>query len=530
MYKVMIRDNMSLLAKEILEDTGQIEVVVDFDKETSKPEKLVKLLDEFDGLAIRSGTKVPAEVIEQVSRLKCIGRAGIGVDNIDVSAATKKGIVVMNAPGGNTVTTAEHAISMLCALARHIPQATASLREGKWDKKKFVGVEISDKTLGIIGLGQIGRVVADRANGLKMHVIASDPFVSKEAAEALKVELVDTDELLRRSDFITLHVPRMDETRGMVNEEFLKKTKQGVRLINCSRGEVVNVDDLYKYLESGHVAGAALDVFPTEPPEADLPILRHPNVIMTPHLGASTGEAQEKVAEMIAKQMAGFLIHGSIVNAVNFPSISPKAMEELRPYIRLAEKMGSMMGQLVRELSNVTITYAGEVAELDIRPITHAILKGLLGAYTDQPVNYVNAPALAKSKGMKVEEKKSRKTHDYTTLIKLDMVDNTYKLSDVWGTIFGKDIPRIVRLGRIYMDAIPEGPMLIIQNKDKPGVIGNIGTALAENKINIGRFHLGRREGQALCMVNVDSLPDDEVVEKLRVLPNIISVRRIHLD
>ncbi len=530
MYKVMIRDNMTPVAKEAMEATGQIEAVIDNDKSTNDPEKLAEIIADFDALAIRSGTRVDARVMEKAGRLKAIGRAGMGVDNIDVQAATSKGIVVMNAPGGNTVTTAEHAISMLCALARHIPQATASLREARWEKKKFLGVEITGKALGIVGLGQIGRAVAERARGLKMEVVASDPYVTQEAAKALGVELLGLDELLARSDFITLHVPRLPETRNLVNRDTIGKMKQGVRIINCSRGEVVNIDALYEAMESGKVAGAALDVFPKEPPDPGWPILKHPNLIMTPHLGASTGEAQEKVALMIAQQLSDYLIKGMITNAVNFPSISPEHMELIKPYLDLAERMGAMMGQLTRHIHNLRVTYSGEVASYDTRPVTHAALKGLLGAYTDQPVNYVNAPAIAKSKGMQVNETISRETHDYTTLIKLSLDAHDQELRDVWGTIFGKKNPRIVRLGRIYMDGIPEGPILVIQNHDKPGVIGNLGNTLARHEINIGRFQLGRRDEQALCMVNIDSPVGQEVIEEIKSLPHIISVSQLFLD
>ncbi|MFC1825906.1 hydroxyacid dehydrogenase, partial [Thermodesulfobacteriota bacterium] len=342
MYKVMIRDNLSPVARDILEATGNIQVVVDNDKATNDPEVLSGIIGEFHGLAVRSGTAVTAQVLKKAKQLKVIGRAGIGVDNIDVPAATKQGVVVMNAPGGNTVTTAEHAISLMLALARNIPQATASIRQGKWEKKKLTGIEISGKTLGVIGFGQIGRVVAERARGLKMKVIATDPFVSKEAAKALEVELVSLDELLARSDFITLHVPHLKETADMINAATIKKMKPGVRIINCARGEVVHLDDLYEALISGHVAGAALDVFPQEPPDYDLPLLKHPHVISTPHLGASTDEAQVKVAEMIAKQIGAYLIDGIIINAVNFPSLSLEVMDQIRAHLDLAEKMGSM--------------------------------------------------------------------------------------------------------------------------------------------------------------------------------------------
>lgn len=530
MYRVMIRDNMSPLAAKILEDTGKVEVVVDNDKATNSPEALAKIIGEFDGLAVRSGTKVGAEVMDKAEKLKVIGRAGIGVDNIDVAEATARGIVVMNAPGGNTVTTAEHAISHLLALARHIPQATASIRAGKWEKKKFMGVEITGKILGVIGLGQIGRVVASRARGLNMRVIASDPFVTEEAAKALGVELVSMDEAFARSDFITLHVPRLDETKNLIRKETIETMKAGVRIINCSRGEVVNLDDLYEALQSGQVAGAALDVFPQEPPDASWPILQHENVILSPHLGASTGEAQENVAEMIARQMVDYLVNGVIINAVNFPSISREIMEQLSPHLNLAERMGSLMGQLNRHPGNINITYSGEVALLDTRPLTHAVLKGFLSSFTDQPVNYVSAPARAKEKGIKVEETVSQETHDYMSLIKVKLSGQEGDLDEVWGTIFGKKYPRIVKLGMVYMDAIPEGSVLVIQNHDKTGVIGNIGTTLAEHKLNIGRFQLGRHNDKALCLVNIDTPADNDVVEKIKAIPNIISVRQIHLD
>jgi len=529
MFKVMLRDNMAAVARELLEATGQIQVVVDNDKTTNDPAELVKVIGEFDGLGIRSGTRVTVEALEKADRLKVIGRAGIGVDNIDRQAASARGIVVMNAPGGNTVTTAEHTITLMLSLARNIPQATACLREGRWDKKQFMGVEITGKTLGVLGLGQIGRIVADRARGLKMKVIAADPFVSPEAAQELGVELTNRDELLARSDFITLHVPRLDETRNLVNRDFLEKTKKGVRIINASRGDVVNLDDLYDALESGQVAGAALDVFPCEPVEPDLRILKHPRVIFTPHLGASTGEAQDKVAEMIARQMADYLINGIITNAVNFPSLSREALDKLGPYLNLCEKMGALMGQLNRRLHDLTITYSGEVADLDTRPLTHAVLKGLLGSYTDKPVNYVSAPVLAKEKGIKVSENLSRDAKDYVSLIRVRLEGQTEEMNDVWGTIFGKKNPRIVRLGRIYMDAIPEGAILVIQNHDQPGVIGNIGATLAQRQINIGRFQLGRLEGRALCLVNIDTPADERLVEELRKLPHIISVSQVIL-
>jgi len=521
---------MAPIAKEILEATGQIEVVIDNDKETNDPLKLSEIIHEYDGLAIRSGTKVTPEVLEKAGKLKVIGRAGIGVDNIDVQYATKQGIVVMNAPGGNTVTTAEHAISMMMSLARNIPQATASLRDGKWEKKQLSGVEITGKTLGIIGLGQIGKIVASRARGLEMKVIAADPLISEEAAQKMNVELVSLDDLLARSDFITLHVPRLKETAGMINKDTIHQMKKGVRIINCSRGEVVNIDDLHDAILSGHVAGAALDVFPKEPPDASLSILKLPQVIFTPHLGASTGEAQIKVAEMIGHQMADYLTKDIITHAVNFPSISREVLDRMQPYLQLAEKMGSLMGQLERKIHDITMIYNGQIADLDTRLLTHAALKGFLSSFADSPINYINAPSLAKERGMNVKETTSDANDDFAGVIKIKLEGHENGPGEAWGTIFGKKDPRIVRLGEIYMDAIPEGSMIVIQNIDKPGVIGNVGTTLGKHNVNIGRYHLGRRDEKALCMVNIDSPADETVIEELKALPNILSVKQVHFD
>ncbi|MCB2166095.1 MAG: phosphoglycerate dehydrogenase [Deltaproteobacteria bacterium] len=529
MFKVMIRDSMSPVAREILEATGQIEVVVDNDKTTNDPERLAEIIGDFHGLALRSGTRVTEAVLARAPNLKVIGRAGIGVDNIDVAAATRNGVVVMNAPGGNTVTTGEHAIAMLLALARNIPQGTATLKEGRWEKKALMGVELTGKTLGILGLGHIGRVVASLANGLRMKVIAADPFVSAEAAQTLDVELVTNEDLYARADFITLHVPRLKETVNMINADALAKMKPGVRLVNCSRGEVVKLDDLYEALESGHVAGAALDVLPTEPPDPALPLLQHPRVVFTPHLGASTGEAQVKVAEMIANQMASYLLQDVIVHAVNFPSVSREVMAQIKPWLDLAEKMGALMGQMVSGIHNITMTFSGDVAELETRPLTHAALKGFLGVFTDKPVNFVNARAIATAKGIKVKETLNKDRSSYTGTIRMHLEDYDEGPNEIWGTIFGDKYPRIVRFGKIYMDAIPEGSMIIIQNIDKPGVIGNVGTTLGKHDINIGRFQLGRLGDRAVCMVNIDAPADDSTIEDIRALPNMVSVKQVHL-
>ena len=530
MYKVMIRDNISPVAKDILEATNKIAVVVDNDKSTSDPKILSQIIREFDGIAIRGGTRITKEVLGKAERLKVIGRAGVGVDNIDTQEATRKGIVVMNAPGGNSVTTAEHAISMILSLSRNIPQATASLRAGRWEKKQLIGTEITGKTLGIIGLGQIGRIVAKKALGLEMKVIAADPFVSREAAAALNVELVSLSELYSRADFISMHVPCLKETVNMINRDSLAQMKTGVRLINCSRGEVVNMEDLIAAIDSGRLAGAALDVFPQEPPSADLPIFQHPKVIFTPHLGASTSEAQEKVATMIANQTAAYLIDGIISNAVNFPSVPKEVIKKIQPHLNLSEKMGALMGQLIDKAYNVTIQYTGEVARLDTKPLTHAILKGYLSAFSDTPVNHVNSLALASDKGIKIKEEVHREVKDdFSGLIRLRLDGYKEGPDEIWGTIFASVHPRIVRLGRIYMDALPEGYMLVIQNNDKPGVIGNVGTILGRHAINIGRFQLGRLHGRALCMVNTDTKVDEVVLSEISKVPNIISVNQVTL-
>ncbi|MFZ5571513.1 MAG: phosphoglycerate dehydrogenase [Thermodesulfobacteriota bacterium] len=529
MYRVMIRDNMDPVAREILESTGQIQVTVDNRKETGSPEAVAEWIGQYHGIAVRSGTQLSAGVLEKAGQLKVVGRAGIGVDNIDVAAATRQGIVVMNAPGGNTVTTGEHAIALLLSLARNIPQATASIRAGRWEKKQLTGIEITGKTIGVIGLGHIGRIVASRAKGLLMNVIASDPFVSPASAREMGVELVPLEDLLRRSDFISLHVPRMKETLNMINAETLRMVKPGVRIINCSRGEVVNLDDLHRALENGTVAGAALDVLPKEPPDPSLPILQHPRVIFTPHLGASTDEAQVKVAQMIATQMADYLCQSIIVNAVNFPSISKEVLEKIRPHLILAEKMGSLMGQMSQKACDITISYNGDMARLDTRPLTHAVLKGLLSSFTDEPVNDVSAPSLAAEKGIHFKETTSSLSDDFAGLIKIKLEGCEDAPNEIWGTVFSKKHPRIVRFGEIYMDAIPEGDMLIVQNIDRPGVIGNLGTTLGRHQINIARFQLGRRGDRALCMVNIDTPADESVIEDIRRLPNILSVCQVRL-
>jgi len=525
--RILITDKFAPEGVEVFKQSPGL--TVDY-RPGTKPDELKEIIKDYDGLAVRSATKVTREIIDAGKKLRVIGRAGIGVDNIDVDYATQKGIVVMNTPGGNAVTTGEHTISLMLALARKIPQAYYSMKQKKWEKGKFTGVEIQGKILGLIGLGNIGRVVADRALGLKMKVIAYDPFVSEEVARKLGVELVNLDELLSRSDFISLHIPKTEETKNLIRKETLSKMKDGVRIINCARGGIVNEKDLLEAIKSGKVAGVALDVFETEPPDFESELFELKEAIFTPHLGASTGEALVNVSVTIARQMVDYLLNGVITNAVNFPSVSKELLIQLKPYLNLAERMGRLAGQLLSSLQGVEIEYQGEVAEVDTRPVTHSLLKGLLESFMDEPVNYVSAPVIAKARGIMVRETQSTESGDFTSLIWLRIQDQKPELSEIAGTLFGKVHPRIVQIGGISLDAYPEGYVLVIRNYDKPGVIGNIGSLLARYQINIARFQLGRKEGEAICMVNIDSPVPEEALEEIRKLPNIISAHQVYLS
>ncbi len=524
--KVLVSDSISPKGVEIMKKAG-----LHVDVRTGMtPEELRSCIPEYHGLVIRSATKVTAEIIEAAVNLKVIGRAGSGLDNVDKEAATKKGIVVMNTPGGNTITTAEHAIALMFALARNIPQATLSMKEGKWEKKRFMGVELFNKTLGVIGLGNIGSQVAKRAQALEMNVIGYDPFLSDERAGELGVEKVDLEDLFRRADFITIHTPLTPETRNLINRDSIRMMKDGVMIINCARGGIINETDLYEALQSGKVAGAALDVFEKEPP-GDLPLLKHERVVCTPHLGASTSEAQENVAIAISEQIVDFLLYGTIRNAVNFPSIPADQLPRLRPYISLAEALGSFVSQIYEGgITEVTVEYRGEAEEIDSKPVTIAALKGLLTPILTETVNFVNAPLIARERGIEVKETKSPDSGDYHTMLVI-RVKADGKESSVFGTLYGKKDPRIIRIDKFPVEIVPEGIMLFIYNHDRPGVIGNIGTLLGRNDINIARMHFGRESagGMAISVVSVDAEVDAELLEEIRRLPNIISVRLIRL-
>jgi D-3-phosphoglycerate dehydrogenase len=516
--KVLIADKMSPLAAQIFRDRG-IEVDV---KTGLSADELKACIGAYDGLAVRSATKVKAPIVDAGKRLKVIGRAGIGVDNIDVAAATARGIVVMNTPYGNAITTAEHAIAMMLALARQIPQANASTHAGKWQKTGFMGVELMGKTLGIIGCGNIGSVVADRALGLKMKVVAYDPFLSPERAAEIGVEKVDLDQLLTRADFISLHAPLTEATRGILDAKALAKTRKGVRIVNCARGGLIVEEDLKRALESGHVAGAALDVFAHEPANEN-PLFGMPQVVATPHLGASTTEAQEKVALQVAEQMSDFLLTGAVSNAINMPSLTAEEARKLRPYMKLAEQLGSFAGQATETaIKAVTIEYEGQATELNTKPLTAVALQGLLTPLLET-VNMVSAPVVAKERGLDIREIHHERAGGYQTLIRLTVTTETQTRS-VAGTLFNAEIPRIVEIKGIPMDARLGPHMLYITNRDKPGFIGALGTLLGNAGINIATFNLGRDKpgGDAIALIEVDQPVDETILTKIRALPQVI--------
>jgi D-3-phosphoglycerate dehydrogenase len=526
--KVLISDNLSSAGIAVLEGHPSIEVV---NRPGMTPEELKEAIKDADALVIRSATKVTAELIAAANRLKVVGRAGTGLDNVDIPAASKRGIVVMNTPGGNTITTAEHALSLLMALARNVPQAAQSMRDGKWEKKKFQGTELFNKNLGVIGLGRIGSVVAERAVGLKMRVIAYDPFITKEVAANMGVELVSLDELLARSDFITLHTPKTKETARLLNKEAFRKMKPGVRLINCARGGLIDEEALLEALKEGKVAGAALDVFEQEPPPGDFPLRNHPNVICTPHLGASTEEAQANVAVAICEQILEYLLMGTIRNAVNAPSVSQETLAQIRPYLTLAEALGNFQAQITQgAINGITVAYIGEVSKLDVKPITQTILKGLLFPVVGDEVNYVNAPMMAESRGIHVREEKVASAEDFTTLIRLTVRTATDE-NTVAGTIFGKYEPRLVRINKFRLEAIPEGHMLFIYNTDVPGVIGAIGTTIGSHKINIARMNVGQEKerGQNVILLTTDTPVTPECLADVRALKHVAECTQLEL-
>jgi D-3-phosphoglycerate dehydrogenase len=523
MPRVLISDALSPRAVEIFAERG-----VETDVMTGlSPDELKKIIGKYDGLAVRSATKVTKALLELADNLKVIGRAGIGVDNVDVPAATQRGIIVMNTPFGNSITTAEHAIALMFALARQLPAADRSTQAGKWEKSRFMGVELYGKTLGVIGCGNIGSIVADRALGLKMKVVAYDPFLSAERAVALGVEKVELDDLLARADFITLHTPLTDATRNLLDAKALAKTKKGVRIINCARGGLIVEEDLKAALDRGHVAGAALDVFPVEPAKQNV-LFGRDDVIATPHLGAATTEAQENVALQIAEQMADYLTTGAVVNALNMPSLSAEEAGRLKPYMKLAEQLGSFAGQMTTyEIKSVDIVYEGHVTELNVKPLTAIVLTALLSPQLDT-VNMVNAPVICRERDIRVSETRVANPSNYHTLIRLTVTSERHA-RQLAGTLFGGDRPRIIEVEGVPMEAELGAHMLFVRNKDKPGFIGNLGRTMGEAAINIATFHLGRTAagGDAICLVQVDQALSDDVLECVRAIPNVLQARSL---
>ena len=519
--RVLISDKMDPNAARIFEEKGcQVDVITG-----ETPEQLIARIGEYDGLAIRSSTKVTKAILDAAPRLKVIGRAGIGVDNVDIPYASTKGVVVMNTPFGNSITTAEHAIALMFALARQIPEANAQTQQGLWPKNGFMGVELTGKTLGLIGAGNIGSIVASRALGLKMKVVAYDPFLTPERAIEMGVEKADLETLLAKADFITLHTPLTSETKNILSRENLGKTRKGVRIINCARGGLVDEAALYEALKSGHVAGAAFDVFVEEPATSN-PLFSLPNVVCTPHLGASTSEAQENVALQVAEQMSEYLLRGAISNAVNFPSISAEEAPRLKPFIALAEKLGSFAGQLTDgAFTKVQITYEGAVAQMNTKALTSAAIAGLLRPMLED-VNVVSAPIVAKERGIVIEETTREAIHDFDSLITVTIV-TPEQTRWVSGTVFADGRPRIVNIKGIRMDAEFGPSMVYITNLDKPGFIGKFSGAMGDAGINIATFHVGREApgGSAIALIEIDGDMPADVLAKVRALPQVQSAK-----
>ncbi|CAI2719082.1 phosphoglycerate dehydrogenase [Nitrospina watsonii] len=523
--KILVSDNLSSLGVDILKKEDGFEV--DVNTGLSK-EELIKIIPQYEGLVVRSATKVTADVIEAANNLRVIGRAGVGVDNIDLEAAGKKGIIVMNAPDGNMITTAEHAMALMMSMSRNIPQAATTLKqEKKWAPKNFMGVELYGKTLGIVGMGRIGSVVAERAKGFAMKVIAYDPFVNKEHAEKLGVELVELKELLKRSDFMSLHTPKIDGKHLLGKEEF-DLVKPGIRIVNCARGGLIDEDALIQAIKDGKVAQAALDVYSKEPLPQDSPLLEVNEIICTPHLGASTEEAQDKVAIAICDQIIDYLKYGSIRNAVNVPSIDEETLKKIKPFLELGEDLGQIVAQLVSgAITQIKIQYNGEVAGLDVAPISISVLKGMLAKAIDG-VNMVNAPFIAKERNIEVQEMKTNEIKDYTSTIQVQATTKE-GTREITGSIFGKGDPRLVKIDEYYFEAVISKHMLILSNKDVPGVIGNLGNVLGKHNLNIAGFHLGRinEHGNAVSVINIDSPPTSEALRELRETSSVLEVHSV---
>ncbi len=511
--KVLVSDELSETAVQIFRDRG---IDVDFMPQLGKDkEKLAEIIGNYDGLAIRSATKVTPTILEKATKLKVVGRAGIGVDNVDKEAASKKGVIVMNTPFGNMITTAEHAIAMMFAVARQIPEASASTHSGKWEKSKFMGVELTAKTLGVIGAGNIGGIVCDRARGLKMKVIAFDPFLSQEKADKMGVEKVELDDLLKRADFITLHVPLTDGTRNILSRENLAKTKAGVRIINCARGGLVDEESLAELLKSGHVAGAAFDVFSVEPAKEN-PLFNLPNVVCTPHLGAATTEAQENVALQVAEQMSNYLLEGAVENAVNMPSMTAEEAKVMGPWVKLADHLGNFVGQMTDEpITAINILYDGSASKMNLDALNCAVIAGIMKK-ANPDVNMVSAPVIAKERGVKISTTNQDKSGAFDGYIKVTVVTGKRERS-IAGTVFSDGKPRFIQIKGINIDAEVGAHMLYTTNEDVPGIIGTLGGTMGRHGVNIANFTLGRATagGEAIALLYVDEAVDAKVLAEL---------------
>jgi len=524
--KILIADALSDKALGILTAANLSADV----KTGLKAEELQSIIGEYDAVVVRSATKITKDIIAKGDKLKVIGRAGIGVDNVDVQAATEKGIVVMNTPQGNALAAAEHTIGLMFAAARKIGTADRTMKQGKWEKKALMGVEIYGKTLGVIGIGNIGIIVAEKALALGMKVLAYDIFISKEFAASKGIELVDLATLLGESDFITVHVPLVKETRGLINKDAIAKMKKSAIIINVARGPVVNDEDLNEALRAGRIAGAALDVFNEEPPPKDYPLVLCDNVVCTPHLGASTAEAQDKVAIDIANQIVDFFQNGVIKNSVNAPSVSFDVAKKIAPYLKLAENLGALVSAITEfPIKEIQIQYMGDIAETDTKILTQGIVKSILSKQIEG-VNYVNAPSIAKSRDVRIMESKMGEHEDFTCLLAI-IVKGDGKENVVYGTLLGKKEPRLIRVNKIYLEAELTGQMVFLYTNDKPGVIAGVGNVFAKHNINIGGMHFGRENigGLAITLLDVDVKVDEKVVQELTSLQNVLSVKMIDL-
>jgi D-3-phosphoglycerate dehydrogenase len=526
--KVFVADPVSQRGVEALAEGGVVEVVV---KTGLKEEELIKIIPEFHGLVVRSQTKVTPAVFAAAKNLKVVGRAGVGIDNVDVEAATKHGVIVMNAPGGNTISTAEHAFSLMLSVARNIPQASASMKAGKWDRKKFEGVELYDKTLAILGMGRIGTEVARRAIAFGMKVLAYDPYISASKARSLQVEVVEKiDDILPRADFITVHMPLTEETKHMIGAKQLPLLKKGVRIVNCARGGLIDEDVLAEGLKSGQIGGAALDVFEVEPPPAEWPHRDIDNLVLTPHLGASTAEAQELVGIEIAEAVRATLLHGEIRNSVNMPNIDAKTLSSLGPWIELGEKLGLFLAQIApKRAEKLNIRYSGRMVELDLTAVTRSLVTGFLRHIHGDEVNPVNAPAILRNLGLEIVETKQSEAGEFTDLLEVSIEQDGVTAS-VGGTLYGSK-PRIVTVNGRFVEGVPSGTVLLLENRDRPGIVGHLGTLLGASKVNIASMSLSRNEvgGQALTLLNLDSAPDEALLNKVTSDPDIATAKVIRL-